>query len=122
MRNSFLYHTQLHAENFTPAFVLGGDFWRLYLDEDCLGGCRELAVYSSKQAPPRLEKTEDTVRWIYDTINVSYYENTTTSILYKPASNINYGTLISYYYGTNGLDLKGISYVSATAVPYFEIS
>lgn len=68
MRNSFLYHTQLHAENFTPAFVLGGDFWRLYLDEDCLGGCRELAVYSSKQAPPRLEKTEDTVRWIYDTI------------------------------------------------------
>jgi len=49
------------------------------------------------------------------------YQYNTNSIVYMSSSNISYGALISYYYGTSGLDLRGGFYVSAVAVPYFGI-
>ncbi|MBE6147152.1 MAG: hypothetical protein E7168_02330 [Firmicutes bacterium] len=85
-----------------------------------------LIVENTNQLPYSIQSGVSSLNkkysWNYETLNVTMYGNNTTSILYTSASSIDYGTLISYYYGSSGLDLKGISSVSATAVPYFEIS
>lgn len=60
--------------------------------------------------------------WSYNTANVTMYGNNTTSIIYDSSSLINYGTIISYYYGSSGFNLKGVSYIEFSAIPYFEIS
>lgn len=85
-----------------------------------------LIVENTNQKPYSIKNGASNLKtkygWSYNTLDVTMYGNSTTSIVYTSSSSINYGTLISYYYGSNGLDLKGVSYVSATAVPYFEIS
>lgn len=66
MKISFSYHENLSAEAFTPVF--SGDFWRAYLDDCQLGGKRELAVYSSDQAAPSIEKKDNQIIYTYKSL------------------------------------------------------
>ena len=66
MKNSFHYHENLAAENFCP--TMSGDFWRVFLDDQKLGGKRELAVYSSQQNPPIVTKEGNTISYHYPTL------------------------------------------------------
>ncbi len=66
MKLPFVLSETLFAEEFSPA--MSGDFWRLYLDDCRLGGKRELAVYSSDQAVPTIEKTGNQIIYTYESL------------------------------------------------------
>ena len=66
MKIPFILSETLTAQDFTPA--MSGDFWRVFLDECCLGGKRELAVYASEQAAPQVTKTENSIVYRYDSL------------------------------------------------------
>lgn len=66
MKIPFVLSETLTANEFSP--VMLGDFWRLYLDDCRLGGKRELAVYSSEQNPPKVEKAENSIVYHYDSL------------------------------------------------------
>lgn len=66
MKIPFNCQKELSAEGFSP--IMSGDFWRVYLDDCRLGGKRELAVYSSDQPQPSVEKTEDRIIYTYPSL------------------------------------------------------
>ena len=66
MKIPFHYQEHLFADGFCPA--MSGDFWRIYLDDQKLGGKRELAVYSSDQAAPVIRKDGSTIEYSYPSL------------------------------------------------------
>ena len=50
---------QFESCGFKPVMSENGDFWRLFLDYCKAGKNRELAVYSSDQCAPTIQKTEN---------------------------------------------------------------
>ena len=84
-----------------------------------------IIVENTKQVPYSMKSGANNLKatygWNYDTINVNFYGHNISAMLYTPNSEIDYGSIISYFHNGSGLDLKGISYIEATIVPYFEI-